>query len=56
MSKQKTKPVEMTMLSIPRTLHARIRELAKADGRSMRSYMDILITSVENNKIKTERD
>ena len=47
MSKETTVSEEMTMLSIPRTLHTRIKALAKADGRSMRSYLDILIKTKE---------
>ena len=41
---------EMTMLSIPRTLHTRIKELAKKDDRSMRTYLDRLITEQEKKK------
>lgn len=37
----------MTMLSIPRTLHTRIKKLAEDDGRSMRAYLDRLITEQE---------
>ena len=40
---------EMTMLSIPRTLHTRIKNLAKLDGRSMRSYLDRVIKEKESN-------
>ena len=42
-----TKSVEMTLISIPRTLHTRIKKLAKEDGRSMRSYLDIVIKEKE---------
>jgi len=38
---------KMTMLSVPRSLHTRIKALAKEDGRSMRSYLDILIKTKE---------
>ena len=38
---------EITVLSIPRTLRMRIKKLAKDDGRSMRSYLDRLITAQE---------
>lgn len=40
-------PQEMTMLSIPRTLHTRIKKLAKEDGRSMRTFLDRLIAKAE---------
>ena len=46
------KDIGMTMLSIPRTLHARIKALAKEDGRSMRSYLDRLVTSQELKQTK----
>lgn len=48
MIKRKTKPEAcMTVLSIPRTLHGRIKQLAKEDGRSMRAYLDRLIAEKE---------
>ena len=40
----------MIMLSIPRTLRERIKELAKEDGRSMRSYLDRVIKEKEEKR------
>ena len=39
--------IEMTMLSISRDLHTRIKKLAEKKGMSMRELIDSLITSAE---------
>lgn len=34
---------EMTMVSVPRSVHTKIKALAKQDKRSIRSYLEVLI-------------
>ena len=41
---------EMTMLSISRTLHTKIKALAEQDGRSMRAFVAKLIEEAEKKK------
>lgn len=38
---------EETMISVTRELHTRIKKLADDDKRSMRAYLDVLITAEE---------
>ena len=46
----KKKPVPMTLISIPRSLHKRIKAIAEKDGRTMRAYLDIVIKEKENER------
>ena len=46
--KENKQPKEMAMVSIPRTLHTRIKMLAAKDKRTIRAYLDILITREES--------